>query len=334
VSAQVRAQVSDQVLAQVSDQVSDQVRDQVRDQVSAQVRAQVRAQVSDQVLDKVSAQVRAQVLDKVSAQVRAQVSDQVRAQVLDKVSAQVSAQVRAQVLDKVSAQVRAQVSDWHWPNFWGSHDAGWWWNLSFYETVRDFGVVDAKRLNPWFSAARACGWCWMYWDIVIVSDRPSVCKVDDRGRLHCSDGPSVAYLDGTEVWAWHGVRVPRRVIESPWSYAAEEYRALPAEQRRALGEHLGWDRVLGLLGSSTVDTCEADGLSYALIACSDGSKYLQMLSPTLQDGTQPVYLEPAHEDLRTAAGARKWRVARRDDGSWWTAEECDDDPSLSIGQHA
>jgi hypothetical protein len=200
--------------------------------------------------------------------------------------------------------------------------------------MRDLGVAKAADLDPWFTAARNVGWCWMYWDIVIMTDRPLVCVVDARGRLHCADGPAVAYSDGTEVYAWHGVRVPRRLITEPQTYTADEYKELPAEQRRALGEHLGWDRILSMLGSHRVDACIVDGLSYELLKCSDDSQYLRMQSPALQDGTQPSYLEPVHESLMTAAGARKWRVARDPDGRWWTPKECDKDPSLMVGQHA
>ena len=249
--------------------------------------------------------------------------------VLDQVSDQVLDQVSDQVLDQVSDQVRAQ---WQCPNFWGSQD-GWWWCLSWYETMRDLGVEAARRLDPWFAASRVVGWCWLYWDVAIVSDRPTVIARDDRNRLHCGSGPAVAYGDGTEVWAWHGVRVPRRLIEQPQSYTAAEYKALPAEQRRALGEHAGWSHILQMLGSTSVDTTTADGLSYELVRCGDGSQYLRMQSPVLQDGSQPHYLEPVHEGLNTAAGARKWRVARDPSGRWWTPKECDKDPSLSLGQH-
>jgi hypothetical protein len=135
------------------------------------------------------------------------------------------------------------------------------------------------------------------------------------------------------MYYWHGVRVPRRLIERPGSYTSDEYKRLPAEQRRALGEHLGWDKVLAMLGSSSVDDAIIDGLAYELVRCSDHSQYLRMQSPVLQDGSQPYYLEPAHEDSKTAAGARKWRLAREPSGRWWTPGECDENPTIKIGQH-
>ena len=183
------------------------------------------------------------------------------------------------------------------------------------------------------TAAFASGPRVMYRDFCIVSDRCSVLHNDPRNRLHSADGPAIGWSDGSCMFYWHGVRVPRRLIEQPESYTGDEYKALPAEQRRALGEHLGWDRVLKMLGSSPVDKAAIDGLEYELIRCSDRSQYLRMQSPMLQDGSQPYYLEPVHEGLRTAAGARKWRVARDPSGRWWTAEECDRDPALKVGQH-
>jgi hypothetical protein len=167
----------------------------------------------------------------------------------------------------------------------------------------------------------------------IVSDRCSVLEYDDRNRLHCATGPAIGWSNGSCMYHWHGVRVPRRLIVDPKSYSADEYKRLPAEQRRALGEHLGWPKILQMLGSTSIDATKIDGLSYELLRCGDGSQYLRMQSPVLQDGSQPYYLEPVHEALTTAAGARKWRVARNPDGRWWGPEECDKNRSLSLGQH-
>lgn len=41
---------------------------------------------------------------------------------------------------------------------------------------------------------------------------PTTLVRDEHGRAHNPDGPAVGYPDGFAVYAWHGVRVPRRVI--------------------------------------------------------------------------------------------------------------------------
>lgn len=222
----------------------------------------------------------------------------------------------------------------------------YWWRYSQGGNLRTWYLVRcgffmhvAKLQINWENyrhqeaAAMHSGPRVMFPDFCIVSDRCSVLDHDDRNRLHCATGPAIGWSNGSCMYYWHGVRVPRRLIVDPKSYSADEYKSLPVEQRRALGEHLGWPKIFQMLGSTSIDATRINGLSYELLRCGDGSQYLRMQSPVLQDGSQPYYLEPVHEALKTAAGARKWRVARNPDGRWWDPEECDKDPSLSLGQH-
>ena len=46
--------------------------------------------------------------------------------------------------------------------------------------------------------ARSAGPWWALDGLAIVSERPSEIHLDDRGRLHGTDGPAVAWADGTE----------------------------------------------------------------------------------------------------------------------------------------
>jgi hypothetical protein len=197
--------------------------DQVRDQVRAQVIDQVRAQVSDQV--------GAQVID----QVRDQVSDQVRDQVID--------QVIDQVRDQVRAQVRAQVRDLAWWGFrgWtpGQFEAFW---LSYLETFRDY--CDFDRLHGLVEVAESCAWAWTFPDLVVFCQPPVVINRDERGRLHCEDGAAVLFADGWGLWAWHGVRVPQRVIESRNGLTVEEALSEQnAEIRRVMLLRIGPQRI-------------------------------------------------------------------------------------------
>jgi hypothetical protein len=54
-------------------------------------------------------------------------------------------------------------------------------------------------------------------------------------------------------------------------------------------------------------------------------RWLRKTSPALQDGSSPSYVEPVHEDCRTARGARKWQACT------WTPDVCELDPSLQYG---
>ena len=281
---------------------SAQVSTQVSDQVLAHVLAQVRDQVSAQVLDQVRDQVRDQVSAQVSAQVLAQVSDHVSAQVLD----QVRDQVRDQVLAHVLAQVRDQVRDinWQWPNNWGGQD-GWYWSLAYYDTMRELGVDACARVQPWIDAARATGCCWLYWDVAIITDRPTTLLVDARGRLHGESGPAVEYADGLQVWAWHGTRVPAEWIrERETLRAADVLIAANVEQRRAGCEVLGWDRVLSELPHRVIDEDSDPQIGTLLVVDlpqAPGSAFLRVRCATGRTFALPV--DPA---CTTALEANAW----------------------------
>lgn len=151
---------------------------------------------------------------------------------------------------------------------------------------------------------------------------------DAEGRLHCADGPAVLWTDGEKAFFWHGVRVPEKVVMDPKGYTADEYRGITdTEVRRALGEHAGWAFIAGMLAAATRDTWadEGTGLRYELLRAPSGEQWLSKLSPALQDGSQPVYLEPVHEELKTAQAARKWQATAL------RPEECETDPELTYG---
>ena len=296
-NTQVRAQVLDQVLAQVSAQVSAQVRAQVLDQVGAQVRDQVR----DQVLDQVGAQVR----DQVSDQVGAQVSDQV----LDQVSDQVRAQVRAQVRDQVGAQVRAdpEIRALAWRFSWytpGQFDGAWW--ISYYEALREW--CDFKRLEGLTMIAESCAWAFTFPDIVIFCAPPVRIERDERNRLHSDTGAAVLFADGWGVWAHHGTRVPRQVIEAPETLAAAQVRDEPnAEVRRAMLERFGTERYLREIGARAIDRSDYGTLYRAELADDEPLVVVEVENSTPEpDGTRKMYFLRVPPAIETAREAVAW----------------------------
>lgn len=79
---------------------------------------------------------------------------------------------------------------------------------------------------------------WPFGRICILSERMSVCEVDRDGRLHMEDGPAMAYRDGFELFAWHGVRVPAEFQ----SWDMERVLATDNSEIRRCGiERLGWE---------------------------------------------------------------------------------------------
>ncbi len=300
VRAQVRDQVRDQVWDQVWDQVGAQVRDQVRDQVWAQVWAQVGAQVGAQVRDQVRDQVGAQVWDQVWDQVGDQVWDQVGAQVWDQVGAQVWDQVGAQVRDQVWDQVGAQV----YRCACGQHDASW---LGFYCAFKGL-ITDVDRLDGVMQTARAAGWWWPFQHAVILTERPISIARDGANRLHCEDGPALLYPDGFGIWAWHGLRVDRKIIEQPETITATQiFAERNAEVRRVLTERFGPARLIAESGAECIHRDDWGAL-YRLEQPGDEPLVMvKVVNATREpDGTFKEYTLRVPPTIQTAREAVAW----------------------------
>ncbi len=245
----------------LAEQVGDQVREQVWAQVGDQVGAQVGEQVGEQVGDQVWTQVR----------------EQVRERVRERVGDQVWAQVWAQVGDQVGDEARRQVST----SLWGQHDAAWLgWNEAFGRLGLDLSVTAGLR-----AVARSAGWWWAFRGVAILTERPLALRRDERGRLHCETGPAIVYPDGWGVWAWHGVRVPREVIEEP--VTIEQIRGeRNAEVRRIMIERFGLDRYITDAGLTKVG-CDDWGDLYRL---DDDVVVVAVINSTPEpDGTVRTY---------------------------------------------
>lgn len=123
----------------------------------------------------------------------------------------------------------------------GQHDAGW---LAFYAFCREVLGLEKEtdELVPLFKLAQSCGWWYPYSDFVVLCERPLVCKIDDRQRLHCADGPAIAYPDGFKLYVWHGIQVDARFIEHPETITVQDIQSQTnAELRRVLIERYGFD---------------------------------------------------------------------------------------------
>lgn len=186
-------------------------------------------------------------------------------------------------------------------------------------------------LQLWLTQCRDCHWWFPYEGIVLASDRPRVLELDEGGRLHSAKGPALEYRDGHALHAWHGVRVPARVITRPRSLTVLDIeREGNAEIRRVMIERYGLTRYVADCGAEVVDSVPMDhpvvGLRGArlLVKKLDGDRepivYLEMVNSTADaDGTYKRYIERidpkayngAAGRLCHAAMASRWR--HRDD---------------------
>ena len=213
----------------------------------------------------------------------------------------------------------------------------WVWRkvrLGFFREVAQL-PIDWTKWIPYEEAARHAGPRFHRANFAIVSDRSTAFCQDDRNRLHCEDGPALAWRDGIKLYYWHGTKVSQRLIEDPESYSREEIMAEPnSEVVRALAERMGWDAFLERVGATVVDrgVDEHTELAYELLALDHKfgdkqPKLLRMQSPVEHDGSQPRYAETIPSEIATWQAARAWKFPRPD-GSWPIAAECNADPRL------
>ena len=136
-----------------------------------------------------------------------------------------------------AAYKRAKAEDSNAQPLWGHFDADWW---CAYEICLDKGVEGAEVNRGRIETGKYLGWWFAFDEAAIVSPHPSVFKRDERGRLHCEDGPAIAYEDGFAIYAIHGVQVPARIIKHPETLTVEDlFKESNAEVARVIGEKLG-----------------------------------------------------------------------------------------------
>jgi hypothetical protein len=192
--------------------------------------------------------------------------------------------------------------------WWGQQEAYW---IAYYAFCRDvIGVrYDDKRLRQldlWSGIAQSCGWWWPYRNVCVVSERPEVVRWEaDRNppRLHSEGGPALRYRDGWEVYSWHGLRVPKRIIDEPETITVAEIHAEQnQEQRRAMIERIGWMRYCEKAGAREVHRddfgalLEMDGLGDGDTLArfvrvrdpSTGREYVLRVPPTVKTVREAV----------------------------------------------
>jgi hypothetical protein len=84
--------------------------------------------------------------------------------------------------------------------------------LEFFHDVCNL-ARQTKALRGLWEIARNASWMIPHRQVCWLAERPHIVRHDLRGRLHCPDGPAVAFRDGWSAYAWKGVLVPRWIIE-------------------------------------------------------------------------------------------------------------------------
>jgi hypothetical protein len=157
---------------------------------------------------------------------------------------------------------------------------------------------------------------WLDQEEAIMLRRPSVLTRNRAGRPHSATGKCLEYRDGWGIYAWHGVRVPERVILSPGTLTHKHFLNAPnVEVRRVIQERMG-GRFVMALGGVVLDMGPR-GTLYEVALPDDPervARYVQVqdasterrsmlrVPPTLQTAAEAVAwtFQVAEEDYRPA----------------------------------
>ena len=167
--------------------------------------------------------------------------------------------------------------------------------------------------------ARSAGPWWALDGLAIVSERPLVARTDDRGRLHGEHGPALAWSDGLEAWAWHGVRVDSRVVLEPEAITVKEIDAeRNIERRRVLIERFGEERLIRDGGAELVDEDATGRLWRREMPSSwprdEAVTMVEVHNSTPEpDGSRRTYFLRVPPETRSAREAVAWTFGLRGD---------------------
>lgn len=161
--------------------------------------------------------------------------------------------------------------------------------------------------------ARSLGAWWALEGLAICTERPLVVRRDDRGRPHAADGPALAWGDGVELFAWHGVGVPRSLILDPGSLTLADIDGeANVEVRRAMIERFGVERLVREGGAQLVHEDATGRLWSREVRGPRWSRdepvvMVEVLNSTPEpDGSRKTYFLRVPPDMRRAREAVAW----------------------------
>ncbi len=184
----------------------------------------------------------------------------------------------------------------------GPREAG---RLAAYGVLRDGA---APRLDGLVQVARNAGCWWPFRDVAVLTERPTRLCLDDDGQLHAPRGPAIAYPDGWAIWAWHGVRVPRWVIDNPERLTVSRIQAQKSiEIRRVMIERYGFERYVRDAGALKISSDEYGTLWRCPLLGDEPLVMVEVCNATPEpDGSFRNYWLRVPPDVRSAREAIAW----------------------------
>jgi len=179
----------------------------------------------------------------------------------NKVETSVNAKVLNELLETSAQPVKEFMKEW-WTFFFGGTFGSTFW-VGYYDVCRQVGVKFDSKINALLDAfiiLANSGYYFPFQDTVICCEKPVEIHKNGQFQLHNETGPSILYKDGFSLWDYHGVSVPREVIEDPSFVNVKTIMAESnSEIRRVMYEIMGWDKFIEEAQLKLIDESDDPG---------------------------------------------------------------------------
>lgn len=166
----------------------------------------------------------------------------------------------------------------------------------------------AERLQLWLDLSQNASAVMCLDGVVFICEKPHSFHLTDGLRLHYETGPALAYVDGTQEFAWEGVLVPKFVIEDPESISVETIeRADNIEVRRAMLDRFGPSRYIIESGVEPIHEDQYGILYRRELAGDEPLVLLRVVNSTAEpDGSFKEYFLRVPPHIEIARQAAAW----------------------------
>ena len=97
----------------------------------------------------------------------------------------------------------------------GIGDGSYLGDLAYYKFFAiECNLESSKTVIPMAELCKYVNWWYPFDEVCILSERPNVISVNEKGELHNENGPALQYPDGYSVYALNGVQVSMETVNN------------------------------------------------------------------------------------------------------------------------
>jgi hypothetical protein len=255
------------------------------------------------------------VVDRVVEQMRSRVRREMMRRVKIDLWAQVWSGVSLGIGAYLGRQIGADFKSWSKLLAPGAAAADWLGTFDF--LWREVGQSCVYPLEPLLELAQQCGWWLAHGDeergyTVILSEKPVEVHLLEE-QLHNERGASLRFRDGTTLWYLHGVRVHRRIVETPAADMPLSWWLDDpvAKRRQVVEQKIGADRIADELGAQEVnrDTVRINGKEhqYSLLQLRLPQRGVRRALRMINPSTGETHTEWVPREIESCREALMWR---------------------------